>query len=164
MASVVVTDQASIAAVSVSWAARLGQLFTAANGVRLLRAGRNTDLPWININQIQISLSQPEPLSASDVSVLGMAVANYGPVTINPSSGSNTSYTIILAQPIAVADRVTLSIGSSGIIQFTRRLDVVPGDLTDDGYVAGATTWACITRWPAPTMFSPTSPAMVGTI
>ena len=74
-------------------------------------------------------------LSPSDVSVTGNTVANYGPVTI---SGSGTSYTITLSQPINAADRVTLTIGSAKIATFTRRLDVLPGDVNDDGVVTSA--------------------------
>ena len=50
-------------------------------------------------------------------------------------SGSGTSYTITLAQPINVADRVTITIGNATIATFTRRLDVLPGDFNDDGVV-----------------------------
>ena len=61
-----------------------------------------------------------------------MTVANYGPVTI---SGSGTSYTITLDHPINAADRVTVTIGNANITTFTRRLDVLPGDVNDDGVV-----------------------------
>jgi hypothetical protein len=119
--------------VGVSWGTSgTATLQTAADGLRLLPAGRNTDLPWLGINQISITLSQPETLSASDVSVTGINIANYGPVTI---SGSGTSYTITFAQPINAADRVTVTIGSANIATFTRRLDVLPGDFNDDGIV-----------------------------
>ena len=55
------------------------------------------DLPWYGINTLKLTLSQAESLSASDVSVTGIAVANYGPLTI---SGSGTNYTITFAQAI----------------------------------------------------------------
>jgi Dockerin type I domain len=64
--------------------------------------------------------------------VTGITVANYGPVTI---SGSGTSYTITFAQAITTADRVTVTIGNAGISTYTRRLDVLPGDVNDDGVV-----------------------------
>ncbi len=57
---------------------------------------------------------------------------NYGPVTV---SGSGTSYTITLAEPIDQADRVTITISNANIATFTRRLDVLPGDVNDDGVV-----------------------------
>ncbi len=127
----------SVAAVSgtvgVSWGTSgAATLQTAGDGLRLLPSGRNTDLPWSGINQLSITLSQPETLSASDVTVTGINVASYGAVTL---SGSGTSYTITLAQPISAADRVTITIGNASIATFTRRLDVLPGDVNDDGAV-----------------------------
>ncbi|HEX4793401.1 MAG TPA: dockerin type I repeat-containing protein, partial [Humisphaera sp.] len=107
-------------------------LLTAADGLRLLASGRNTDLDWVGINKLTITLSQPATLSASDVSVTGIKIANYGPVTI---SGSGTSYTITFAQAINAADRVTVTIANAGISTYTRRLDVLPGDFNDDGFV-----------------------------
>ena len=64
--------------------------------------------------------------------MIGSSGTNYGPVTV---SGSGTSYTITLAQPINAADRVTITIGNTLIASFTRRLDVLPGDVNDDGVV-----------------------------
>jgi len=124
---------ANVSAVSADWGTKgTIALQTAADGLRLLPVGRDTDLPWYGINELQITLSQPESLSPSDVSVTGITVANYGPVTI---SGSGTSYTITFAQAIVTADRVTVTIGNAGIATFTRRLDVLPGDANDDGVV-----------------------------
>ena len=80
----------------------------------------------------QADLGSPEPLSASDVTVTGRSVADYGPVTID---GSGATYTITLARPINAADRVTVTIGSASVATFTRRLDVLPGDVNDDGAV-----------------------------
>jgi hypothetical protein len=124
---------ATVTAVSADWGTSgTIVLQTAADGLRLLPAGRNTDLPWSGINKLQITLSQAESLSPSDVSVTGIAVANYGPVTI---SGSGTNYTITFAHAINTADRVTVTIGNAVITTFTRRLDVLPGDANDDGVV-----------------------------
>ena len=131
----VTVDQvaATVNAVSADWGTSgTIALQTAADGLRLLPAGRNTDLPWYGINKLQIALSQPESLSPGDVSVTGITVANYGPVTI---SGSGTNYTITFAQAITTADRVTVTIGNAGIATYTRRLDVLPGDVNDDGVV-----------------------------
>jgi Bacterial Ig domain/Dockerin type I domain len=131
----VTVDQvaATVTAVSADWGTSgTIALQTAADGLRLLPAGRNTDLPWSGINKLQITLSQAESLSPSDVSVTGITVANYGPVTI---SGSGTNYTITFAQAITTADRVTVTIGNAGIATYTRRLDVLPGDVNDDGVV-----------------------------
>jgi len=107
-------------------------LQTASDGLRLLPAGRNTDLPWQGIKSVQINLSQAAALSAGDITVHGARVADYGPVTL---SGSGTSYTITFAQPIMQADQVTITIGNMLIAPFTRRLDVLPGDVNDDGVV-----------------------------
>jgi hypothetical protein len=124
---------ATVTAVSADWGTNGSvALQTASDGLRLLSAGRNIDLPWYGINRLQITLSQPETLSPGDVSVTGIAVANYGPVTI---SGSGTNYTITFAQAITTADRVTVTIGNAGLTTFTRRLDVLPGDVNDDGVV-----------------------------
>ncbi|HKI17600.1 MAG TPA: dockerin type I repeat-containing protein, partial [Isosphaeraceae bacterium] len=122
---------ATIASVSVSWgSADSSTLQTAADGLRLLPAGRKTDLPWAGINRIQITLDFAATLLPGDVSVTG--VSNYGPVTI---AGSGSTYTITLAKSINAADRVTITISNSQIQSYTRRLDVLPGDVNDDGVV-----------------------------
>ena len=124
---------ATVTAASVSWGtAGTAALQTNADGLRLLPAGRNTDLPWLGISQIGITLSLPATLSPGDVTVTGINVANYGPVTV---AGSGTSYTLTLAQPIGGADRVTLTLGNAALSTYTRRLDVLPGDVNDDGAV-----------------------------
>jgi Immunoglobulin I-set domain/Dockerin type I domain len=132
------TVQATVSGVSVQWGAKgTTQLLTAADGLRLLPPGRNTDLPWLNIQQFTITLSQPGTLTAADVHVTGITIANYGPVTITQLSP--TSYVITLAVPISkTGDRVTITIGNAGIATFTRRLDVLPGDFNDDGVVTSA--------------------------
>ena len=109
-----------------------GPLVTQLDGLRLLPAGRSTDMPWLGINRITITLSAAATLAPADVSVTGITVANYGPVTI---SGSGTTYTITLATPINHADRVTVTVSNSQISTYTRRLDVLPGDVNDDGVV-----------------------------
>src|SRR5262249_39318332 len=122
----------SVTAVSLGWGTQTAPLQTAADGIRLLPAGRNTDLPWLSINQLQITLGQAATLTAGGVTVASAMGVNYGPVTV---AGSGTSYTLTLAQPINLADRVTITIGSATIATFTRRLDVLPGDFNDDGVV-----------------------------
>ncbi len=89
-------------------------------------------MPWLGIDDLEITLAQATTLAASDVTVSSAIGANYGPVTV---SGSGTSYTITLSQPINKADRVTVTIGEATIATFTRRLDVLPGDVNDDGVV-----------------------------
>jgi len=124
--------QSYITAVAVGWGTRTAALQTASDGLRLLPAGRNTDLPWMGIDLVQLTLTQPATLAAGDITAIGSSGTNYGPVTV---SGSDTSYTITLAQPINAADRVTITIGNELIASFTRRLDVLPGDVNDDGVV-----------------------------
>ena len=118
--------------VGVSWGTSGTATLQTTTGGLLLPAGRSTDLPWLGIDKLSITLSQPAALSASDVSVTGISVANYGLVTV---SGSGTNYTITLAQPIDVADRVTITIGSANIATYTRQLAVLPGDFNGDGIV-----------------------------
>jgi hypothetical protein len=95
--------------------------------------GRSTDLPWYSINQIAVTLNQAASVLPGDVTVSGIAGGNYGPVTI--SGSGTTTLLITLAKPITVADRLTLTIGNSQVITYTRRLDVLPGDVNDDGVV-----------------------------
>ena len=64
---------------------------------------------------------------------IGVSGSSYGPVSI---LGSGTaSIVIMLAKPIATADDVTLTIGNSQVVTYIRRLDVLPGDVNDDGAV-----------------------------
>jgi hypothetical protein len=91
-------------------------------------------LPWLGIDQLPITLAQATTLVSGDVKVSSAIGVNYGPVAV---SGSGTSYTITLAQPIDQADRVTITIANATIANFTRRLDVLPGDFTDNGVVNG---------------------------
>lgn len=127
-------------------------LSTASDGLRLLPTGRTTDLPWSGLTQVSIHLNEPATISAADVSVSGVNVANYGPVTI---SGSGSTYTITLAQPIRKADRVTLTISNQQIATFTRRLDVLPGDVNDDGKVTFADFTALSTHFGQPASPTP---------
>jgi hypothetical protein len=124
--------QTYVASAAVDWGTQTAALQTASDGMRLLPAGRNTDLPWIGIDKLQITLSQSATLSAGDVKAMGSSGRNYGPVTV---SGSGKSYTITLAQPINAADRVTITIANVQIAYFIRRLDVLPGDVNDEGVV-----------------------------
>jgi len=125
----------SVAGVSVNVGGAPVSLVTDADGVRLLPAGRVTDLPWAGINSVAVTLSSAAPLLAGDVSVLGSSGIDYGPVTV---SGSGENYTITFARAINSADRVTIRIGNSAITPIVRRLDVLPGDLSDDGAVGFA--------------------------
>ncbi len=52
----------SVTGASVEWGSQIAALQTASDGLRLLPAGRTTDLPWFNINRIPITLSQAATL------------------------------------------------------------------------------------------------------
>ena len=64
-------------------------------------------MPWLGIYELPITLAQATALTASDITISSDIGVNYGPVTV---TGSGTSYTITLAQPIKKADRVTITI------------------------------------------------------
>jgi predicted outer membrane repeat protein len=129
------TSQVSIVGVTAGWgSAGSAQLFTAADGLRLLPAGRNTDLPWYGIDKLSITLDGSATLTAADISITGVAVSSYA-FTL---SGSGSSYTITLLTPINEADRVTLLINAPSVAHYIRELDVVPGDVNDDGVVTSA--------------------------
>jgi hypothetical protein len=121
---------ATVTGVSVNWGTAGTYALTA--GSSLLPAGRSTDVPWLGITSFTITLSAPEVLSASDVTVTGVSVSSYGPVTV---SGSGATYTVTLAHPVNAADVLTLSVGSAGISSFTGTLPVLPGDVSGDGTV-----------------------------
>jgi hypothetical protein len=122
----------NVTAVTAGWGTHTVALETAADGIRLLPWGRSSDLPWLGIQRVQITVATAAALAAADVKVSSATGVNYGPVTV---SGSGVSYTITLAQPINHADRVTITIANATIATFTRRLDVLPGDVNDDGIV-----------------------------
>ena len=67
-----------VTAVDVGWGTQSAALQTAADGIRLLPAGRTTDLPWLGIDQLQINLAQSATLAASDVTVTSATGVNYG--------------------------------------------------------------------------------------
>ena len=71
-------------------------------------------------------------MQASDITVTSASGISYGPVTLE---GSGTSYDMTLAQPINGPDRVAISISNPLIAGFYRRIDVLPGDVNDDGVV-----------------------------
>jgi hypothetical protein len=114
------------------WGNRTAPLKLAADGLHVLPAGRKTDLPWPGIKQLAISLSTAETLTPNDVTVSSTSGTDYGPVTL---SGSGTSYTIKLHQLISQADRVTIQLNLGGLVTPAFELDVLPGDVNDDGIV-----------------------------
>ncbi len=128
---------ATITGTSVTWGptGQVVPLVTQSDGVRILPAGRSVDVPWMGLNAIRIELDRLVGLDPADVHVNGINVADYGPVTIRVVSFSPITYALILSKPIDQPDRVTLRIDSPALSTFTRRLDVLPGDVNDDGVV-----------------------------
>jgi len=126
-------DPAVITATSVMWGSKgIAALETATDGLRLLPAGRSNSIGWLGINRVSITLDKAATLTAADVAVSGALGGDYGGVTV---IGSGTSWLITLNRPIDAADRVTLTIGNADVATFSRRLDVLPGDVNDDGVV-----------------------------
>ena len=131
-----VSVSANVIGVGVKWGTSGSAALFEASGGTLLPSGRTVDIPWANINQISIILNQSvSSLIPSDVSVSGLVGGNYGPVTV---TGSGTSWTITLAKVIANADKVTVTIGNSQLTSYQRILNILPGDINDDGVVTSA--------------------------
>jgi hypothetical protein len=127
--------QPYVSSFAVAWGNQKYTLKTAADGVRILPAGRKADVPWLGLKTLSIGLSTAERLTPLDVSVTGSSGINYGPVTL---SGSGTDYTITLKEPISQLDRVMITINLGGMVTSTHELDVVPGDVNDDGVVSAS--------------------------
>jgi hypothetical protein len=123
---------ATVSNFEVAWGADSASLVLQPDGLHLLPSGRSVDIPWSGIRSFTLTFDYPITLTANEVSVTGINVANYGPVTI---TGSGETYTITLAQPITAADRITLVISNPLLGSYTRELDVLPGDVNDDGVV-----------------------------
>lgn len=124
--------QAAMASAAVNVNGAELALQTAPDGLRLLPAGRLNDLPWSGLQQFQITLDVPAILQSSDVSAMGSNGVSYGPVTI---TGSGNTYTLTLAHPVTTAERLLLTIGNAQIAEFTREIDILPGDVNDNGQV-----------------------------
>jgi len=101
-------------------------------GGTLLPPGRTSDLPWLGISQLAITLSGSQTLTRNNVTVISAIGFNYGPITV---AGSGANYTITLARPIRQADIVTFLISASGFTTFAGTLPVLPGDFNDNGKV-----------------------------
>ena len=117
----------------VSWGTQTAPLKLAADGLRVPARGTEDGPALAEHQQLTITLSTAETLTPADVTVSSTTKTNYGPVTL---SGSGTNYTITLAKPISRADRVTFQINLGGMVTSTFELDVVPGDVNDDGVVS----------------------------
>ena len=119
--------------IAVLWGTESDLLYPTPDGA-LLPQWRTTDLPWFNINRIAVTFSQVNTVTPSDVTVTGVTGRNYGPVTI---TGLGTSHLICtFAKPITGPDIVTITVRFDGVIVGgPATLDVLPGDVNDDGIV-----------------------------
>jgi hypothetical protein len=125
---------ANVASIGVQWGTRgSAELLDTFDG-RLLPAGRTNDINWSDINRITISLDRPiSSLVPADISVDGVVMGSYGPIIV---SGSGATWTLTLSKSITSADKVTLTIGNTELNSYRRQLDILPGDLNDDGVVS----------------------------
>jgi T5SS/PEP-CTERM-associated repeat protein len=125
---------AVVTGISLGWGSSNSPALIDASGGRLLPAGRTNDMGWFNISRINVTLDHAvSSLNAADISVIGSVGGSYGPVTV---TGSGTTWTIALAAPITNADKLILTI--SNTVTYQRQLDILPGDVDDDGTVTSA--------------------------
>ncbi len=121
-----------VATFVVLWGSIDGSFLESERGGDLLPQGRTTDIPWLGINQFQVRFSEQTVLTRADVRVQSARGVAYGPVKI---SGFSDLYTITLARPIEEADRVRVLIDIPRGTPFSGTLNVLPGDVNDDGVV-----------------------------
>ena len=131
---------ATISSVGVQWGTKgTATLTTNADGIRLLPTGRANDIPWLNINRITVTLSRAvSSLATSDIKLTSAVAGTTYSVT--SVTGSGTTWTITFANNLASTvgtgiinpDKVTVVISNTQLTSFTRRLDVLPGDVNDD--------------------------------
>ena len=133
-ATLTVAAVAQVSGVAAGWGTQSANLLTNADGIRLLPSGRTTSIPWLNVNKLTLTLSQSiTSLSAADVTFKSAAGLSYSVASI---SGSGTNWTVTLANSgIVSPDKLTVTIANSQLATFTRRLDVLAGDVNDDGIV-----------------------------
>ena len=138
-ATLSVAAVAQVTGTSIGWGIssppRTASLDTNADGIRLLPAGRNTSIPWLNVNQITLTFSGTgiTNLTTNDITFKSAAGVSYSVASI---TGSGTSWTINLANNgITNPDKLTVTIANNQIATYMRRLDVLPGDVNDDGVV-----------------------------
>ena len=95
--------------VAVGWGTQTAALQTAADGLRCSRLAGTPTCPGWASTRCRSPSARPRRWPPATSRSIGASGINYGPVTV---SGSGTSYTITLAQPINAADRVTITIGN----------------------------------------------------
>jgi hypothetical protein len=143
-ATLTVASVANVIGTGVSWGSKTADLVVDTSDGRLLPSGRTKSIPWLNINRITLTLSQSiTSLAASDVKITGVVSGRSYVVTSVTGSGTNwtisfannSSTPSVAANGIIAADKVSFAITNSQVSTFTRRLDVLPGDVNDDGLV-----------------------------
>ena len=133
-AMLTIASVAQVTNTAVGWGSQIANLIDKGDG-RLLPAGRNNDMPWLNVNKVTITLSTPVSLTKNNVTAKGVSGGTYAIDTVNSTDGG-TTWTITLAgNGIATPDRVTVTINNANVATFSKRLDVLPGDVNDDGIV-----------------------------
>ncbi len=132
-ASTPIITEATVTGVSVLWGSQIAALVVpSSSGGLLVPSGRQTDLPWLGIDVLQITLSQAEPLNTSDVVLRSARGIRYQVVGL---SANGDSYAVFLSRAINASDRITLVIAGADITTFTGQLNVLPGDFNDNGVV-----------------------------
>ena len=134
-ATLTIATVAQVTGTSMGWGTQTANLVTNADGLRLLPVGRVNTIPWLGVNKITLTLDNPiASLAAGDISFKSAANLSY---SVQSISGSGTSWTITLANNGMVSpDKLTVTVANSSLASFTRRLDVLPGDVNDDGMVS----------------------------
>ncbi len=98
---------------AVVWGSQTAALVVpSSSGGLLLPSGRQTDLPWLGIDVLQITLSQAEALTASDITIRSARGIKYQAVGV---SASGTNYAIFLSRAMNAADRITITIAGAGL-------------------------------------------------
>jgi hypothetical protein len=135
IASVVppIITSATVTGINVVWGSQTAALVVpSTSGGLLLPSGRVTDIPWLGIDVIQITLSQAETFTTSDITLRSARGLRYQPVGI---STNGTSYAVFLSRAMTASDRITLTISGANITTFTGQLNILPGDFSDNGVV-----------------------------
>ena len=133
-ATLTIAAVAQVSSTSIGWGTQAANLVDAGNG-RLLPVARVNTIPWLGVNKITLTLNNPiASLSAGDISFQSAAGLSY---SVQSISGSGTSWTINLANGgIVNPDKLTVTVANSSLATFSKRLDVLPGDVNDDGLVS----------------------------
>ena len=133
-ASLTISTVANVSGTAVGWGTQTANLVDAGNG-RLLPAGRTNDIPWLGITKITLTLDRSiASLTAANVTLKSAAGFSYSVASV---TGSGTTWTINLGgSGLVNPDKVTVTISSSTVASFSKRLDVLPGDVNDDGLVS----------------------------